>query len=143
MSKSLLPVLLLAILSSCGTRTPESTVNALPENPLEACPDSPNCIRISKAVNDEAEDLFGHVNGAIEEMNGNIESSNLNTLSIHASYGVVFFTDDFNVQITSDSTSGTILHVRSASRVGYSDFGVNGRRVTSFIDLLSENVSFK
>jgi uncharacterized protein (DUF1499 family) len=38
------------------------------------------------------------------------------------------FVDDFMLHLT---PSDGIIHIRSASRTGYSDFGVNRRRVES------------
>ena len=39
------------------------------------------------------------------------------------------FVDDFALRV--DGSAG-LLHIRSASRVGYGDFGVNRRRVERF-----------
>jgi uncharacterized protein (DUF1499 family) len=46
------------------------------------------------------------------------------------------FVDDFEVRI--DST-GQLLHLRSASRVGYSDLGVNLERAQEFQTIFTQN----
>lgn len=42
------------------------------------------------------------------------------------------FKDDVDLAITSSET-GSILHIKSASRIGYFDLGVNQRRVNRII----------
>ncbi|MES9971685.1 MAG: DUF1499 domain-containing protein [Candidatus Thiodiazotropha sp.] len=39
------------------------------------------------------------------------------------------FVDDVEFYLTSDNSEETVIDVRSASRVGYSDFGVNRKRI--------------
>lgn len=50
------------------------------------------------------------------------------------------FKDDVSVAIEAQSDS-SVLHVRSASRVGESDLGVNRRRVLRFFEALEEELS--
>ena len=47
------------------------------------------------------------------------------------------FTDDVVIRIRSDE-SGSLVDIRSASRVGISDLGVNAARIQAFIDKLVE-----
>ncbi|MCU7800664.1 MAG: DUF1499 domain-containing protein [gamma proteobacterium symbiont of Lucinoma myriamae] len=47
------------------------------------------------------------------------------------------FFDDFELRL--DNTTHK-LHIRSASRVGYSDFGVNKRRVKRFLKLMNNKL---
>jgi uncharacterized protein (DUF1499 family) len=49
------------------------------------------------------------------------------------------FKDDVDVAV--DTTeAGSILHVRSASRVGHSDLGVNARRVDRLLRVIDEQL---
>ena len=51
---------------------------------------------------------------------------------------IMRFTDDFELYIDS---SGNLLHFRSASRVGYSDFGANRKRVRAFKRKLADKLA--
>lgn len=54
-------------------------------------------------------------------------------------FRVFFFKDDMVLQCTKKDAEHTLLHIRSASRVGYSDLGVNTRRVKRFLKKLQQN----
>jgi uncharacterized protein (DUF1499 family) len=55
-----------------------------------------------------------------------------------AAYRVAFlFTDDVDVAVAAQE-EGSVLYVRSASRVGHSDLGVNRRRVHRFFEAVTE-----
>jgi uncharacterized protein (DUF1499 family) len=106
---------------------------------LPMCPNSPNCVS-SQAANAEhfiapfkikgkpeeawvalRQALAGLERTAITEANGD---------ELHAeSTSLVFrFVDDINAILDADAK---LIHIRSASRVGYSDLGVNRKRVES------------
>ncbi|MCU7835372.1 MAG: DUF1499 domain-containing protein [gamma proteobacterium symbiont of Taylorina sp.] len=59
---------------------------------------------------------------------------------LHATFTSSFFkfVDDFEVRVDHIALK---LHIRSASRSGYSDFGVNKRRVKEFYQRLSQKTS--
>lgn len=58
--------------------------------------------------------------------------------TIHAVFKPGFiFRDDLTAMVLPDS-SGVVVHVRSASRTGYSDLGVNKRRVNRLLEALAE-----
>jgi len=46
------------------------------------------------------------------------------------------FVDDFSVEIESDDATGSVVHVRSTSRVGQSDLGANAERIRRFVSEL-------
>lgn len=105
---------------------------------LAECPDRPNC------VSSQAEDgehrveplpLAGDPETAMERWRGAVESmarTRVVTFDpgryLHAeSTSLIFrFVDD--LELLADPAEG-VVHVRSASRVGHSDLGVNRRRV--------------
>lgn len=73
----------------------------------------------------------------MESMNAEKITIDSDSLTIHAVFVIpVFrFRDDVHIAFT-ESDQITLLHIRSASRVGHSDLGVNRRRVKKFITLI-------
>ena len=57
-----------------------------------------------------------------------------------ALFAVLVFKDDVALLIEPHE-DGTVLHIRSASRVGYFDFGVNRRRVRRFFRALAKRLA--
>lgn len=60
-----------------------------------------------------------------------VEEQDPATERLHAVFAAFIFRDDVDVWVQPDG-DGAVLHIRSASRVGHSDLGVNGRRVGRF-----------
>jgi uncharacterized protein (DUF1499 family) len=112
--------------------------SARPSNPLPECPSSPNCERISARYDVSADRLFGGTRAALSALGPVALTSDADSLRAHAVYRVaLLFKDDVDVAV--DSTAdGTVLHVRSASRVGHSDLGVNRRRVQRLLARVDE-----
>ena len=104
---------------------------------LAPCPDSPNCVS-SLATDDghrvdplplegTAEEALDRLRRIIEEMAGaTVDRVEDGRLEARFRSRIFRFTDD--VTLVVDEEAG-VVHVRSASRVGYSDLGVNRRRV--------------
>ncbi len=107
------------------------------QSPLDACPDSPNCLRVSRIVNNSPEELFETVLKVLQEMRAEEISPDRNRHFIGAVFCIpVFrFRDDVTIAIE-NANEGSLLHIRSASRVGYSDLGVNRRRVHKLLKKL-------
>ena len=104
---------------------------------ISPCPDSPNCV--SSQSNDSAHFIeplhyTGNLANARQTLIDLLEHSkrtrliNVETDYIHAEFrSLIFnFVDDVEFYLSSEDR---IIHVRSASRAGYYDFGVNRRRV--------------
>lgn len=104
------------------------------QNPLPECPDSPNCERVSITFDASAEELRQAVVAALMEMNAEKIDTKEGTDHIDAVFKIpVFgFRDDVAVAIDSEAEP-SIVYIRSASREGYYDLGVNGRRVKKLI----------
>ncbi len=68
-------------------------------------------------------------------------NSNSQSLQIKAVFRIpVFgFKDDLQIILEPDATD-SILHLRSASRVGKSDLGVNRRRVQKILSSVKQNL---
>lgn len=117
-------------------------------NQLKTCPNRPNCVcsqipdnnsnyirPLTIADNsDKGFEILAAIKEIIEETGGEITVQNDRYL--HALYRspVFRFTDDIEFRL--DLENGCI-HVRSASRLGYYDFGVNRKRVEMIRSLLN------
>ena len=106
-------------------------------NRLSPCPDSPNCV--SSQSTDSARFIeplryTGNLADARQKLIDLLENSKrvrlmrVETDYIHAEFrSLIFhFVDDVEFYFSAEDR---IIHVRSASRTGYYDFGVNRRRV--------------
>lgn len=122
-----------------GSKSSHFKHSATESHPFPACPESPNCIRISKPVSLKTENCWQKVTAAVEKM-GPIEiEKESRSYRIEAVFKVAIFKDDFCLELENRETS-TIIHIRSKSREGYSDLGVNRRRVKRFLRLLGTTV---
>ncbi|MCW8882814.1 MAG: DUF1499 domain-containing protein [Sedimenticola sp.] len=111
---------------------------------LSKCSDKPNCV-CSESGNDASHsiepiaipqdssfDTLSLLKESIEEMEGNIMLQKENYIAATFTSAIFRFVDDLEVRIDS---AGKVIHIRSASRVGYSDFGVNRERVEKFKEI--------
>jgi uncharacterized protein (DUF1499 family) len=110
-------------------------------HPFKPCPGTPNCVIHSIQFRTEADTLFRVCSDVIREMDPYTTDENSHSLQIEAVFRIpVFgFMDDVEIAIASDHT-GSILHVRSSSRVGHSDLGVNRRRVQRIVKKINEKL---
>ncbi|MDX1618491.1 MAG: DUF1499 domain-containing protein [Balneolaceae bacterium] len=111
------------------------------ENPLPPCPDSPNCVRTTRVHPDDPEIVWEAAVAAIDRMQPAEKETYPDEYRLEAVFQVFFFKDDLVVRLEASGDgespeTGTYLHIRSSSRVGYSDLGVNRRRVKTFFGLL-------
>jgi uncharacterized protein (DUF1499 family) len=133
---AVLPLLLGAALVSASCR---GTPPGLVEGRLAPCPSSPNCVcsehpdeRAALAPlafpGDPAESFRSLV--AFLEREPRVELVTVRPDYVHAVFRtrLLRFRDD--VELRLDPTA-RVIHVRSASRVGHSDFGANRKRVES------------
>ncbi len=114
---------------------------------LASCPDKPNCVCSEYAGDQDAfikpVDLDGssravvwpRIKQVIVDMGGVVEKEKGGYLAATFKSPVFGFVDDFEVRF--DKTEHS-LQLRSASRVGYSDFGVNRKRVEAFKKALAQ-----
>ena len=125
-------LLALSALASC--RAPEV---GLQDGRLRPCPSSPNCVSSEPAEErspTEALAFTGEAGAALERLvallreQPRAEVVTVTDDYVHAVFRTPLFGFRDDVEFRLDATAGRI-HVRSASRVGYSDFGANRRRV--------------
>lgn len=115
------------------------------ENPLPPCPNTPNCVRETKVFDAAKEKVFktalatlGHWNGWFHK--ANVQAQDAERGGIVATFRIGVFTDDFLI-LMAESNGKTYLHVRSASRVGHGDLGVNSRRVNAFFREIEQRLA--
>lgn len=113
----------------------------LPENPLPACPDTPNCVRSTRFFETSVHTLYVNARAALGRMAPARVNAEHRTSRVHAVFRVLYvFKDDVHL-LTVPHRQGAVLHIRSASRVSGYDFGVNRRRVRHFFTLLEEQLA--
>lgn len=137
-----IPVLLVGcLLGGCGSRSSDISGLESVENPLPPCPDSPNCIRTTKEVNISVDLAYDSSVVALQSMKPYELRVTPDDYRIESVFVVLFFSDDMIIQLTPTETGNSYLHIRSASRTGYHDFGVNTRRVRTFLEKLDEIIT--
>jgi uncharacterized protein (DUF1499 family) len=124
------------LLSSCSGNMPDNL--GVTDNRLAPCPKSPNCVSsIAGEDKDHAiapltySEPFAKARQRLLDTIRSMKRSTIITENehyIHAEFrsGLFRFVDD--VEFSFDDQA-SIIHVRSASRVGYSDLGVNRKRI--------------
>lgn len=131
-------VIVLILLFILGYLSHSGAAPGLVENRLQPCPGSPNCV-CSEYVADEAHHIeslayppgdtaqvMSRLKSIIREMGGSIEVEETAYLAATFTSSVFRFVDDLELRIDAERNT---VHLRSASRVGHGDGGVNRKRV--------------
>ncbi len=137
--KKCLNFILLCFVSGCSSKAPTLGVS---NGSLKECPSSPNCVcsqseskehliepieaKVSLA---KAREILLNVMADAERANTTVEQENY--IRAEFSSRLIGFVDDVEFYLTGGNGKNTIIHVRSASRTGYSDLGVNRKRIES------------
>jgi uncharacterized protein (DUF1499 family) len=107
---------------------------------LMPCPKSPNCVN-SQAVDEKHAIQSLQFPGTQQEANAaltkvlkgwnrtNIVVAENDYIRVEFTSMIFRFVDDVEFYFPVTEAGTTVIHVRSASRVGYSDFGVNRKRI--------------
>mgnify|MGYP006281097867 CR=1 FL=1 len=116
------------LLTACASESDDMNSTNY-RNPLPECPDTPNCIRYSFASDEGATVVLDALESALERMKA--YEIDRESGSIDAVFRIPFFgwKDDVNIRLETAGSGETLIHIRSASRVGYSDLGVNRMRI--------------
>ena len=121
-----------------GLMSKSDEANGLVEGRLSPCPDKPNCVCSEfRAATDhfveplaissgEAADVMQRLTAVIREMGGTIRQQNDNYLAATFTSAIFRFVDDLEIRVDRETN---LIHLRSASRVGYGDGGVNRERI--------------
>jgi len=106
---------------------------------LTPCPSSPNCASsengtaTEKKVEPLPANAWNQLPSVVESMGGTVTQQTGDYLAAEFTSSLFRFVDDMEFRLTDDA-----VHVRSASRVGHSDAGVNAERVTALRALLAQ-----
>ncbi len=133
-NKTLILTALFTMLFGC---TSEPSGDPLPNGRLRPCPDRPNCVSSETEKNasawvapltfqEDPEKAWDHLQAVIRGMGGAIEQETPDYLWATFTSRIFHFVDD--VEFRMEAQQG-VIQVRSGSRLGYSDQGVNRKRV--------------
>lgn len=127
------PLVLLLMVACAGAPRPAERA---PEGALPPCPGRPNCVCSEDprpdftvpplAIDGSADAARQRLEALVQAMGGRIERVAPDYLHATFRSRIFRFVDDLECRL--DARAG-VIHLRSASRVGYSDLGVNRRRV--------------
>ena len=120
---------IIVLLTACAGEPPQNI--GIQNGRLTPCPESPNCV--SSFASDEThriEPIAANLN-QIERVLLSLDEANI--VSARDAYIYAEFTSRImryvdDVEFMYDSAAG-VTHVRSASRLGYSDMGANRNRI--------------
>ena len=119
----------------------------LVDGKLAPCPNTPNCISSEDKADTEhyvppislsvsfPGDILEIINKVITDLGGSVGDVKGSYLSATFKSRLFGFIDDLEIRM--DEGAG-IIHVRSGSRVGYSDKGVNKKRIENLKDELTK-----
>jgi len=135
-------LLLGSLLAACVAEAPPGAAanTTMPDNPLPSCPSWPNCVRETRLFDVPPDVLFSAAQAALAAVGAAAVNTTPEALRLDAVFPVAFLKDD--VALLIERREGrTALHIRSASRVGAYDFGVNRRRIRAFFDALAKSLT--
>ncbi len=138
MNKQILVVLVsLIMLTGCSKTAPDLGVN---NGELMPCPETPNCVN-SQAADEKHYIQPIHYTGTRQEAKSRllqilesekrtkILTAQENYIRVEFTSALFRFVDDVEFYFPAEQVDKKVIHVRSASRVGYSDLGVNRKRI--------------
>jgi uncharacterized protein (DUF1499 family) len=137
----------LMVLSGCSGKVPDLGIR---NGELTPCPQSPNCVNSQAADEKHAIPPLRFM-GTSEEAQARLlkiiqAEKRTQIIDARADYICATFTsalfrfvDDVEFYLPEQQGDEMLIHVRSASRVGYSDLGVNRKRVERIRSQLSAN----
>lgn len=134
--------IVIALFFVLGKKSQKGLAVGLNNEKLAKCSTKPNCVcseysddsdHFIEPITENTESFdMTKIESIIKEMGGIIESKENNYLAATFTSSLFGFVDDF--EIRTDASEGKI-HFRSASRVGYSDRGMNKKRIELFKQL--------
>lgn len=132
-------ILMLLLTIALSLKSQQQPALGLRDGRLAICPSKPNCICSETVVVSDRSDVapidirsknsvqaWRVLNLTVERLGGEIVKSEDDYLHAIFTSTVFRFVDDLEARL--DAADG-VIHLRSASRVGHSDFGVNRKRV--------------
>lgn len=108
------------------------------DSPLAPCGPYANCARVSRAIPMDAETVRRVAEAAVRSdrslFTGRPDEISLTASGLRATYRIGPLTDDLALEVTEGAAGHSVLHLRSSSRVGKSDLGVNRHRVDRLVE---------
>lgn len=128
---------IVALLFLLGRHSKNGQAQGLIDDSLALCGNKPNCVCSEKQIDEthsiepirytsKSSEIVSTLKRAIENMGGRINQVDDTYIAATFASRLFGFTDDLEIRIEPESQ---LIQVRSASRVGYSDRGVNRNRV--------------
>jgi len=120
-----------------GMKSQNGAALGIVDGQLAACPSSPNCVSSETGTEEDKKvaslplGAWATLPAVVTEMGGTVTRQEEAYLSAEFSSSLFRFVDDVEFRLTE-----TDIQVRSASRVGHSDAGVNSARVAAFREKL-------
>jgi uncharacterized protein (DUF1499 family) len=129
-------------LFSCAGQKPEDL--GIFDNKFSPCAESPNCVSSDARDKDHAVEMFKlntNLNNGWQKVHDVVSSFprtkvitfNKQYIHVECSSAVFGFVDDLQLHLRGEGGS---VAVKSASRLGHSDFGVNRKRIASLRKIL-------
>ncbi len=125
----------LGVAALAGSAVASHILGSTPETPtggpLDPCGSAPNCARVRTVLECDLEAAKQVAKRALEDVDASdIQETDAGWTAISV---IGPFTDDIEVALEGENGE-TVLWVRSASRVGRSDLGVNARRARHVLE---------
>ena len=112
--------------------------------PLPTCTDVPNCYRARRAYDVGPEALRTALEASVRAHRSPLTGSAVRVTPTETGLRAVFrvapFRDDLAAAIVAGSAGQSVLHLRSASRLGESDLGVNRLRARRVFDDVAQRL---
>jgi uncharacterized protein (DUF1499 family) len=138
MNKQIIGVLVsLILLTGCSGTMPDLGIN---NGELTPCPKTPNCVNSQAdaekyyiqpihyaGTHQEAQDRLLQI--LESEKRTKILIAQENYIRVEFTSALFRFVDDVEFYFPEEQADETVIHIRSASRVGYSDLGANRKRI--------------
>ena len=122
-----------------GKKTHNGTAIGLVDGMLAPCSGKPNCVNSEVGTPDKFKTAplsvsrLASVEAAVLSLGGEITRSQEGYMSAEFTSGIFKFVDDVETRLDGDR-----VQIRSASRIGYSDRGVNKARVAAIRAALNQ-----
>jgi uncharacterized protein (DUF1499 family) len=143
---TLVSIFMVGLTMGCSAHSSDS--KTMGEIPMAPCPGSPNCV---SSINPEDKHFIEPLSYSetldsayrkltailASEPRARIVAGQANYIRAEFKSGVFGFVDDVEFYFSSDQP---VIHVRSASRKGYYDFGVNRRRIEGIRKLFNQSL---
>ena len=146
---AILTVAVLVRFAMLGNNSKSGEAPGLASGTLTLCPDKPNCV-CSEFTDDTTHYIapldysgtspkkaWGDILQIIKESGGEVSAADDEYIAATFSVSLFGFIDDVECRL---DTSKNRIHIRSASRVGYSDLGVNKKRAETLSRLFKQKM---